>query len=115
MNVTVPKTEFMDNVHNLLTSIGFVNDNEVYEWKRQIQQHGQTIVINGQRMDQPGQIITIPYRIEVVGDGCIMDADDNIEQEFTQIRFEVNGETHEECFNWNDFAYFENILKQIIR
>ena len=66
-------------------------------------------------MDQPGQTITIPYRIEIIGDGCVMDEDDNIEQEFTQIRFEVNGDMHEECFNWGDFTYFENILKQIIR
>lgn len=115
MEITVQRNEFMDNIHNLLTSIGFTNTNEVYEWNRQVRQRGQTIVINGQRMDQPGQIITIPYRIEIVGDGCVMDEDDNIEQEFTQIRFEVNGDMHEECFNWDDFAYFENILKQIIR
>lgn len=109
------KTNFLDNIHNLLTSIGFTNTNEVYEWNRQIQQRGQTIIINGQRMDQPGQTITISYKIEIVGDGCMMDTNDNIEREFTQIRFEVGGDVHEECFYWDDFTYFENILKQIIR
>jgi hypothetical protein len=115
MEITVQRNEFMDNIHNLLTSIGFTNTNGVYEWDRQVQQRGQTIVINGQRMDQPGQTIIIPYRIEIIGDGCVMAEDDNIEQEFTQIRFEVNGDIHEECFKWDDFAHFENILKQIIR
>jgi hypothetical protein len=115
MEITSQRNKFMDSVHNLLTSIGFTNTNEVYEWNRQIQQRGQTIIINGQRMDQPGQTITILYRIEILGDGCVMDESDNIEQEFTHIRFEFNGDIHEECFYWDDFTHFENIIKQIIR
>lgn len=109
------KQEFLDNIRNTLTSIGFAEDNNTYEWKRQVRQRGQTIVINGQRMDQPGQTITISYKIEIIGDGCVMDVNDNIERGFTQIRFEVNGDTLEECFYQDDFPYFENILKQIIR
>lgn len=114
MDIIVQRDQFMDNVHRLLTSMGFTNTNNVYEWNRQIQQHRQTIIINGQRVEQPGKTITITYRIEIVGDGCVMDNKNNVEYEFTQIRFEAGGDVYEEGFYWDDFLYFEEVIKQII-
>ena len=61
---------------NIFKKYGFVSNSE-NNWDiiKQINQPGQTIVINGQQMQQPGKTFSINYHIEFLGEGLI---DNNI-------------------------------------
>lgn len=89
-----------------------------YERIRLVRQPGQTVIINGRQMQQPGKEIEIRQYIYLDGDGWVADMDESNKVEFTQVRFEAyQGDKlsmqHEEVFYWDNPTYFINFFNQI--
>ena len=85
-------------------------------WIKEFQVQGQGVVmnINGQQFQQPGEVIKMMYKLEVVGDGSI----DEIP--FSQINFQVKqGDDFvidtEECIYYDEIEVVKNIINQIYR
>ena len=115
MEIVLQRDEFIEQVSSLLLQAGFIQNANIYTLEKKIHQGGQTIVINGQRMDQPGKVLTVKYEVEIVGDGCIMNVNDEVEESFTQIRISTPGGSIEEGFYWDDFEWFRTVFNKIIR
>ena len=115
MEIVVQRNEFMDQVVSLLAQAGFEGEDNKYTLEKIARQPGQTVIINGQRMEQPGREYKIIYDIEIVGDGCIENEDGSIDANFTQIRFSIGDQEYEECFRWDNFEWFNKVFNQIIR
>ena len=109
---------WLSSVETSLTQLGFTKVDDGFERMYQ-QRHGsQVITINGQRMEQPGQIITVKNTITFNGDGWLVNEDDTDKREFTQIVFEVftNGNSQgsvEQCMYWDSPDDVINMVKQI--
>lgn len=110
------KDEFYRELDNLLISKGLQKVSERKEWEKsfQVQGQGMTMNINGQQFQQPGQIISMEYRCEVIGDGSVDD------KEFSQINFQVKQGDDlvvdiEECIYYNEIEIVRNIINQIYR
>lgn len=89
-----------------------------YERIKLVRQPGQTVIINGRQMQQPGKEIEIRQYIYLDGDGWVADMDESNKVEFTQVRFEAyQGDKlsmqHEEVFYWDNPTYFINFFNQI--
>ena len=85
-------------------------------WIKEFQVRGQGVVmnINGQQFQQPGEVIKIMYKLEVIGDGSID------ETPFSQINFQVKqGDNlvidREECIYYDEIEVVKNIINQIYR
>ena len=85
-------------------------------WVKEFQVQGQGVVmnINGQQFQQPGEVIKIMYKLEVIGDGYV----DEIP--FSQINFQVKqGDDFvidtEECIYYDEIEVVKNIINQIYR
>lgn len=70
--------------------------------------------INGQQFQQPGEIIKMMYKLEVVGDGSVD------ETPFSQINFQVKQGDDlvvdiEECIYYDEIEIVRNIINQIYR
>lgn len=85
-------------------------------WIKEFQVQGQGVVmnINGQQFQQPGEVIKMMYKLEVVGDGSV---DEN---PFSQINFQVKQGDDlvidtEECIYYNEIEIVRNIINQIYR
>ena len=65
----------MNNLYNHIESTlngkGFTKNDNKWSLTKQIQQPCQIMIINGQRMEQPGQVINIEYIVELLGEGYI--------------------------------------------
>lgn len=85
-------------------------------WIKEFQVQGQGVVmnINGQQFQQPGEIIKMTYKLEVVGDGSVD------ETPFSQINFQVKQGDDlvidtEECIYYDEIEIVRNIINQIYR
>lgn len=112
------KDQWLDNINQILSNLSFkhVDDNTfVNELIRST--GGQVIVINGQRIEQPGQQIVIKNIVRLNGDGWL--SDENSERPFTQVVFEksINNEKPqhltEECLYWDELGIIGSYVKQI--
>lgn len=112
------KDTWLSSIETLLTQLGFIKVDNGFERVHQ-QRHGsQVITINGQRMEQPGQIVTIKNTIMFNDDGWISNKDDTNKREFTQVIFEAitNGNSQgsvEQCMYWDSPDDVITRVKQI--
>jgi hypothetical protein len=88
--------------------------NRIWIKEFQVQGQGVTMNINGQQFQQPGEIIKMMYKLEVVGDGSV----DEIP--FSQINFQVKQGDDlvvdiEECIYYDEIEIVRNIINQIYR
>ena len=114
------KQEFLTTIKTIITQHGFKETVCCYEKISEHQTRGQVITINGQRMEQPGQLVTIKQLIYNQGDGWVSNEDESNKREFTQFKFETHqGDnivlSHEDCFYWDEPQYFINIFNQIVK
>ena len=116
------KDQWLDNTNQILSNLSFkhVDDNTfVNELIRST--GGQVIVINGQRMEQPGQQYTIKYIVRFNGDGWVMNEDETNQRPFTQVVFECSTNSSEpqhlaeECLYWDELGLISNYIKQIFK
>ena len=113
------RDNFIQNMITVLNEYGFKQDDQEFKRIEFRQQPGQSIIINGQRMDQPPQNIEIVKLFTIIGDGYVENGDGSNRKDFTQINFKVFVENEEqgsfeEGFYWDDFEYFKNVIKQLI-
>lgn len=113
------KENWCNQVEAHLSQLGFYKiDDNTFERVIKQQQGGQVVIINNQRTELPGQIITVTNTVYYNGDGWSADEDESNKREFTQVVFEttLDGELRGEaefCFYWDDIQYFIDILNQI--
>ena len=109
---------WLSSIETSLTQLGFTKTDNGFECIRQQRHGGQVITINGQRMEQPGQIVTVKNTVTFNGDGWLTNEDDVNKREFTQIVFEVftNGNSQgsvEQCMYWDSPDDVIKMVKQI--
>lgn len=112
------RVEWIKAVENHIIPLGFEETVYGYARVRIARQPGQTIIINGQTMQQPGKEIEIRQDIYLDGDGWVADMDESNKVEFTQVRFEAyQGDNlttqYEEAFYWDNPEYFINFFNQV--
>lgn len=112
------KQEWINAVESHIFPNGFEEILDGYERIKLVRQPGQTVIINGRQMQQPGKEIEIRQYIYLDGDGWVADMDESNKMEFTQVRFEVyQGDKlsmqYEEVFYWDNPTYFINFFNQI--
>lgn len=112
------KDNWLSSIETSLSQLGFTKVDNGFERTQQQRHGGQVITINGQRMEQPGQIITIKNTITFNDDGWISNKDDTNKREFTQVIFEVftNGNSQgsaEQCMYWDSPDDVIKTVKQI--
>lgn len=83
------KDQFISKVDEMLTKLNFVKTENKYELNKVVSQPGQVIVINGQRLEQPGQSVNIKYVITDLGDGYISNVDDSNKIDLIFYKIEV--------------------------
>ena len=116
--MVLAKEDWLNKVETLLNSYSF-NKAEDGNYNKEATQYSgsQTIVINGQRMEQPGQQIKIMQSVLFSGDGWIADKDESNKQNFTQVIFEVKSDVqkiiYEECIYWDDTQRIRELINQI--
>ena len=110
------KEEFYKGLNNLLIGEGLLKESDRSVWIKEFQSRSQGVVmnINGQRFQQPGEVIKMMYKLEVIGDGSI----DEIP--FSQINFQVKQGDDlvidtEECIYYDEIEIVRNIINQIYR
>lgn len=113
------RNDFITEIDNIL-----INDyrfekqaDNVYVGLQQTEQPGATININGQVIQQPGQIIINRFVITCLGPGWVSNVDDTDKREFEQVRYQVfQNDTEvsciEECIYFEDFKCIMNNFLQ---
>lgn len=107
-------TNFLNELDSFLSSYGFEKNNDIYSRIFQIQQPGATISINGQVMQQPGQVIPCKYICEYTGEGWVGDV------QMAMIRFCImRGEDvaldYVEGIYLDEIEYFKNLCNQYFK
>ena len=113
------KEQFINEVKNILVSLGFSESNNQYVRSQIFIQPGQQLIINGQQINQPNQEIEVKHVVTEFGDGYCCNQDNTNKQEFTQyniqvfVKGELNGE-YISAYYWNDIDQFKNELTKIL-
>ena len=88
-NITtnIPRSNFVDFINKRLTDGGFIKDqeNEIWAVEKDIHSGGRTIIVNGRRIDQPGELRSIKFIVEIFGEGEIKEND--AVEPFIEINF----------------------------
>ena len=117
--IQITREEWLKHIEGILEEHGYENVAvNTYERVQVGTTGGQVVVINGQRMETPGQQVKIRHTITLVGDGYVVDEDDGNCREFTQICFEayVNDEKQfamEQCFYWDEPNEILKVMNEI--
>ena len=120
MEVVIQRDQFIQDFEGYLKGFGFNQTDSGLELTRIMRQPGQTIIMNGQRMEQPGTQIPVKYKVSILGDGWVADEDETNKREFTQISLEtLVGEELQgslECaMYWDEPDEVKHIIKQIFK
>ena len=113
----IPKDQFMTEVINYITSVGFINDEndkDLYIRTFSAQGRAMTMTINGQTVQQHAPIVVIKQVCDLWGFGSIDD------KEFLEVGFKLkeNDETtinYIECFYLDEIEFFKEILHAIFK
>jgi hypothetical protein len=110
------KEQFYNLLTEEMSSRHFLQQDTERIWVKEFQVQGQGMVmnINGQQFQQPGEVIKMMYKLEVVGDGSV----DEIP--FSQINFQVKQGDDlvidtDECIYYDEIEVVKKIINQIYR
>lgn len=117
------KDDFIKYINDTLSSKGFNKETDKETWflERDIQMPGQTVIINNQRRDIPGQIKHTKFNVSIFGEGYTEDIKTSRQDPFLEIDFTViegDDEIHDWpifCMYYDDQLEFNNTLSQIFR
>ena len=109
--ITYTKENWLKEVQSILYQYAFTKiDEDTYENELVKNIGGQTIMINGQRMEQPGQQVVIKNIVRFNGDGWIASIDEDgepiNERYFTQVVLETFIKDNPQ-FHLEDCVYFD--------
>lgn len=102
--------ELIEEIKGVLEASEFVKKTEnIWERETQIKQQGHTMIINGQRIQQPDQIIDLKYKVELCGSGSLENEDGSNHQDFEMVCIqviqgeEVIQESNDSIYNIDEF------------
>ena len=123
--MTSEKDYWLYNTRKTLLDYGFTEiDEEHYTLTDIRQNEGPTVIINGTKVQQPGQSVKLTYKIEFVGDGYISNEDDTQHRNFTTVKIDtiVNDDessksSFNECMYWDEVIndHMQQILKHVLK
>jgi hypothetical protein len=104
-----------------LMGLGFEKDPEKEFWtnERDLQGPTQTIIINNQRKDMPGETHHVRFEVEVFGNGEMKDVDTEVVNPFIEVNFNVfqDGSNMSDwptfCIFFDDQILFNSLLNKI--
>lgn len=120
------KEQWLNDIEDILIKSGYVKETDdnyiVYTMQYTGTVRGSTMIINGQRIDQPGTQVVVKNTIKIGADGFISDNNDEEtnKEEFTEVIFDStvnnNERKHlEEFILWSEdleaFKGFVNWLR----
>ena len=120
MELIVQKQSFEQIIQDILYKAGFQKNDNGYEIVKYVRQPDRIVMVNGQQTTIPGKSFQVSYKITYEGDGYLMNEDEEVERNFTQVKFEsfVDDElqgTYEECLYWDEPDRFEKLFNNIVR
>ena len=123
--IAITKENWLKEVQSILYQYAFTKiDEDTYEHETVKHIRGQTITINGQRMEQPGQQVVIKNIVRFNGDGWVASIDEDgestNERYFTQVVLETfvkdDPQFHlENCIYFDEPHLISNYIKQIFK
>ena len=118
MNIILAKDPFIRAIESFFTDYGFTKQESKFLREVMHQEPGQTIIINGQRIYQPGAQRMLTFECEMFGEGHIDHMDERGKELFELIGFAVIMEgqpigSYCEGFYYDDIERFKMIAKQI--
>lgn len=118
------REEFIKQIETVLQEYGFANSSTSERWEytrtQEYTQPGQTMVVNGQRMEIPGRAIPIKYIVFDMGDGYYENVDGSNRVEFVQLEIQlwVNSEFQDmfcSSYECGDIKGFKKDLQNILK
>lgn len=109
------KEDFINYIDSKL-SPHFTREGVIWSCDKQVSMGNQIMVINGRRFEQPGATKNIKLCVELTGEGCLKEPNEDIP--FIQVKFYVieDDETRylcpETCLYYDDNIYFDNLIKE---
>lgn len=108
-----------DFIKNTLVNKGFSCEENIWKIEKDINDPGQTIIINGRRVDQPGKSRHVVYEVEIFGEGDISDIDTKKIENFVEINLNITTDTRREeigptfCIFAEDEELFNEIINKV--
>lgn len=105
------REDYLQEVIKILNAEGFV-ENEIadceHEYVKTIiqQQPGQTLIINGQQFQQPGQDVKLEFIIKDLGETWVEDVNSEIKTSLEQFKFLIKQNSNI-VFEIDELMYFE--------
>jgi hypothetical protein len=116
------KEKFIKHVFDFLTSNGFTQRDNQWLKEKVYKQPGSSMIINGQRFQQPGSEIKVTYKVIIEPDCSISNIDDTNEIPLSIIYFSVKyGDLDIDessvgvGFYFDELQEFDNILANWFR
>ena len=112
------KDNWFDTLKTTLSTLVFVEQDNVFVKEYTAYTRNQFISINGQQINQGGQQVKVKHQITLNGDGWVADENEESKREFTQVVFETfiddksQGQV-EECLFWDETETIRNYIKTI--
>ena len=115
------REDFIKFIDSRLNELGFNKDQEKELWiyEKDIQGAARTIIINNQRMDQPGESHHVKFAVNVYGEGEMKDVESEKVDSFVQIDFNVYQDEQDVssyptfCVFYDDQILFNSLLNKI--
>ena len=103
-----------------IMSTHFTKDGETWTLERDVTKGGGVMIINGQRMNNPGETHHLKLTVEVVGEGGQRTVGSETFEEFLMIDFTSNEDdgpdqpmSPTECLYYDDFDYFDQLVHHL--
>ena len=110
------RKQFYNHLAEEMLNRQFIQQDTLKIWTKEFEVQGRGVMmnVNGRQFQQPGEIIKMMYKLEVIGDGSMDDT------QFAQINFQVKQDKDlvidiEECIYYDEIDIVRNIINQIFR
>ena len=117
---TPTRDSFVEWIDKILKGMNFCKPEDSESWILEKEDHrnGTTMIINGHRIDRPGEARHLKFQVEVFGDGDIKDVSTEQIDPFVEINFYIfeNDSLISEwptfCMFFDDNILFDSLLKK---
>jgi len=118
---TPTRDSFIEWIDKRLTGLNFCKSEDSESWSLEKEDHrnGTTMIINGRRIDQPGEVRHLKFQVEVFGEGDMKDISTERTDPFVEINFYVFendfliSEYPTFCMFFDDNILFDSLLNKI--
>ena len=112
--------QFIQSVNEFLISTGYTKADNIYEKTAPVNTPGRIMIINGNQVQEPGQIINIKYTIEDLGDGYVSNVDgtNKLELEFFEFQIYTNDDVVSQftkSYYVSDIEEFKNDVYKLMQ